>query len=305
MSKSTTVHEMHNDPLILVTGATGQQGGAVARHLLADGWRVRALTRNTARPAARALAQLGADVIQGDLEHPDSLSAALADVYGVFAVQTNWEDGVESEVRQGTNLAELSRAAGVQHFVYTSVGGADRKSGVPHFESKAEIERQVGALDLPFTIVRPVFFMENFATVFRPTSGVDGTVQLALALPPDRRLQLIAVDDIGAIVARIFAHRDAFLGRSMEIAGDELTPVQIVAEMSRVLGTLVRYVRLPIDVVRAFNEDVALNFLWLTEHGYKADIAGVRRLYPMTRFDRWLRLNGWTNERVLVAPQTA
>jgi uncharacterized protein YbjT (DUF2867 family) len=151
--------------VVLVTGATGQQGGAVARQLLSRGHKVRALTRKPQGEAAKALAGLGAEVVPGDLDEVGSLEKALAGAWGVFSVQNTWEAGVEAEERQGKRLAELARQAGVSHFVYTSVGSAHRRTGIPHFDNKARIEETVRGLGFPsYTILRPVFFMENWTS---------------------------------------------------------------------------------------------------------------------------------------------
>src|ERR1035438_5526300 len=147
---------------IFVSGATGQQGGAVARHLLKQpAFAIRALTRDTSKPPAKALAQAGAELIQGDLNDPSSYKRALEGAYGVFAVQNGMEAGFEGEIRQGKALADAAKAAGVQHFVYSSVVSADRNTGIPHFESKWEIEQHFSKIGLPFTILRPAFFMQN------------------------------------------------------------------------------------------------------------------------------------------------
>jgi uncharacterized protein YbjT (DUF2867 family) len=148
--------------VVLVTGATGQQGGAVARLLLSRGHKVRALTRKPQGEAAKALVGLGAEVVAGELDDAGSLEKALRGVWGVFSVQNTWEAGVEGEERQGKRLAELARKAGVSHFVYTSVASAHRRTGIPHFENKARIEETVRGLGFPsYTILRPVFFMEK------------------------------------------------------------------------------------------------------------------------------------------------
>lgn len=153
-----------HEETILVTGATGQQGGAVTRHLLAGGWRLRALIRDPEKPAARALAENRVELVQGDLNDRASLNRALKGVYGVFSMQNFWlpDVGAEGEVRQGKTIADAATAAGVQHFVYTSVGAAHRGMGQAHFASKWEIEQHIRALGLPATILRPVSFMENY-----------------------------------------------------------------------------------------------------------------------------------------------
>ncbi len=156
------------DRTILVGGATGNQGGAVLRQLLAAGWQVRALSRTPSSPKAQALAVRGVEVVAGDMNTVSSLVRALDGVYGVFSVQNFMDAGVEVEVQQGKNLADAAKQAGVSHLVYSSVGGAERSSGVAHFESKGAIERHIQGLGLPATILRPVLFMENFQAGFKP-----------------------------------------------------------------------------------------------------------------------------------------
>src|SRR5262245_4205833 len=155
---------MMNDKIIAVTGATGQQGGAVARKLLSDGWKIRALTRDPNKPAARALAEAGAELVPGDMDSRSELEAAFQGAYGAFSVQNFWlpEVGYDGEIRQGKNVADAAKAAGVQHLVYSSVGAAHRGMGQKHFESKWIIEQYIQSLELPYTILRPVAFFENF-----------------------------------------------------------------------------------------------------------------------------------------------
>src|SRR5437879_5703314 len=150
------------DKVVLVTGATGRQGGAVIRHMLPKGWRLRALTRNPNTYAGKELTRLGVEVVQGDLEDPASLDRASRGVYGIYSVQDFWAVGAKREVQQGKNLADAAKKAGIQHFVYSSVGGADRNTGIPHWESKWEIEKYIRTLNLPATIFRPAAFMEMY-----------------------------------------------------------------------------------------------------------------------------------------------
>src|SRR5215203_3982024 len=183
-----------SDPqqVIVVTGATGNQGGGVARALLDDGRSIRVLTRSPDKPAARALAEAGAEVVQGDLDDRGSLDRALEGAYGVFSVQDVWEHGHEAEVRQGNELADAAGEAGVQHFVYSSVGGAERQSGVAHFESKWVVEQHIRSLGLPATILRPVFLMENFRQP-QYRAALNGV--FPIALDPDKPVQMIACED--------------------------------------------------------------------------------------------------------------
>jgi uncharacterized protein YbjT (DUF2867 family) len=280
----------NSDKLIVVTGATGQQGGATARHLLAQGWRVRALVRDPNKPAAQALAGRGAELAQGDLDDRASLDRALSGAYGVFSVQTFMgPEGPVGETRQGKNLADAAKAAGIQHFVYTSVGGADRKSGLPHFESKWQIEAHIRSLGLPATILRPVFFMENLRSPWMgPRDGV-----LAVALSPSTALQMIASDDIGAFAALAFARPQGFIGKALEIAGDSLTMPQVADAFTRASGQPVRFVEQPLEQVRSFNAEMADMMAWFNDHGYAADIPALRKLHPgLLTFETWLRKTG-------------
>ncbi len=192
------------------------------------------------------LAQAGAEVVQGDNEDRAALEAALKGVYGVFSVQNNWlpNVGLEGEVRQGQLIADAAKAAQVRHFVYTSVGGAERNTGIPHFESKWQIEQYIHALGLRATVLRPVAFMENY-NWSRPAilSGTLASIGLRL----DKVQQMIAVDDIGALAALAFERPEEFIGRAIEIAGDELTEPQIVETFSRVIGRPIQLGQMPFD----------------------------------------------------------
>lgn len=175
---------MANQP-ILVIGATGQQGGAVARELLSRGRAVWAFTHSPNSPAAQALAERGARLVQGDLDDPASIRAPMSGAAAVFSVQTHLTPaGVEGEVRQGKAVAEAARQAGITQLVYSSVDGAERQSGIPHFESRWEVEQHLRALGVPTTVLRPTMFMDNFATVQRPQT-LDRQLLVRLALSPD------------------------------------------------------------------------------------------------------------------------
>jgi uncharacterized protein YbjT (DUF2867 family) len=280
---------------ILVTGITGQQGGAVARHLLAKGWKVRGLSRDPGKPNIQALRDAGVEVVQGDFEDRASLDAALKGVYGVFSVQNFWLPGVgtEGEISQGKALADAAKAANVQHFVYTSVGGADRSSGIPHFESKWQIEQHIRALNLPATIVRPVAFMDNYN--WQRPAILNGTFS-GFPLRPDKTLQLIAVDDIGGFVALAFEKPQQYIGAAVEIAGDELTEPQIAQTLSSVIGRPVQYTDQPTWPGGDDNGEGAKMIDWFNREGYKANIKALRAIYPqLVKLETWLRQNGWEN----------
>ncbi|MEU4448196.1 NmrA/HSCARG family protein [Actinosynnema sp. NPDC050801] len=280
------------DKTIAVVGATGLQGRAVTARLVADGWRVRALTRTPAK------AESNAPLVQADMEDVDSLVAAMAGAHGVFSVQptvgspgTAPDFTTEDEVRWGGNVAEAAHRAGVAHLVFSSVAGAGRHATevLPvNVVSKHRIERRIAELGLPATVLRPVSFMENF------TGGYalrDGRVSTGLA--PDVPQQLIAVDDVAVLVALAFADPDAWIGRTEDIAGDELTPVGIAAAISAATGRTTPYEQVPIDVIRRVSEDFAHANEWLNERGYRADVEATRRLHPgLLDLRTWLATTG-------------
>ena len=287
-----------NGKMIAVTGATGQQGGAVARKLLAGGWRVRALTRDISKPVAQELKALGAELLPGDLDQRAELEAAFEGAYGVFSVQNFWlpNVGFEGEIRQGKLVADLAKEAGIQHLVYTSVGGADRAPGVMHFESKWEIEQYVQSLGIPYTILRPVFFMDNF-NWSRPYI-LNGTLT-SIGLRAEKGLQLIAVEDIGAFAVLAFEKPEEYLGKTMEIAGDELTEAQIAEIFSRVIGR-------PVSLGKAERTDEERDAMlrFFNDRGYTADITALRRLHPeLLRLEEYLRKNGWENQQPIPIPE--
>lgn len=269
---------------ILVTGATGLQGGATARELVRRGRDTAALVRNPDSDAARALAGLGVRLVTGDLDDEASLRAAMEGVHGVFSVQTFMTPkGLGGEVRQGRAVARAAKAAGVAHVVYSSVGGAERHSGVPHFDSKRHIELYLEGMGVPTTVLRPSFFMDNFAA--HGPQNVDGTLVVQLALKPDTRVQFIAVDDIGYFAAQAFDHPGQYLGRAVELAGDELTATEVAEAFAARSGLPARFEEVPLDAVAANPyipnaPEIALMFEWFQEHGYRADIAALRAKHP-------------------------
>jgi uncharacterized protein YbjT (DUF2867 family) len=276
------------DKIILVTGATGRQGGTVARHLVQDGWRVRALTRRPEQPNAQRLRDMGIEVYQGDLNTITGDHPALKDLYGIYSVQNAWEAGFEGEIREGNRLADVGKEAGIKHFVYSSVGAAERRTGIPHFDSKWQIEEHIRGLGLPYTIFRPVFFMDNFLSKDFRTQIAGGT--LRMALKPDKPLQLIAVTDIGAFVAMAFRDPDTWLGKELELAGDELTMPRVAEIADQALGIPIRYEELPIEQVRQQSPETALMFEWFNREGYKANIVALRQMYPpLLTFEAWVR----------------
>ena len=277
---------------ILVTGATGHQGGAVARRLIRGGWGVRALTRNVVSAAARNLQELGAEVVRGDLSDTATLAPALAGVYGVFAVLDWHEDGIEAEIKMGRNLVDAAKEAGVRHFVYSSVASAERNTEVPFFKSKGMTEDYIRKSGIPATVLRPAFFTYNFESDIMKPSILTG--MLAMPLSPDRPLQILAVEDYAEFVAVAFGAPRKHIGKSLDIAGDELTMTEAAHTFSRVLGRPVEYVRVPLEQVRKINADYARMFEWMEKNDFGVDILALRKLHPaMLTLEGWLRATGW------------
>jgi uncharacterized protein YbjT (DUF2867 family) len=280
--------------IILVTGATGRQGGAIARELLASGYRVRAMTRHPEAPAAGALAGLGAEVVAGDLDDAPSLERAVAGAWGAFAVQNTWEAGVEREEEQGLRFAEIARSQGIQHFVYSSVGSAHRKTGIPHFENKWRVEERVRRLGFPsHVILRPVFFMDNFVSPWFLPSIQEGT--LAMGIKPQTVLQVIAVSDIGKYGRWAFEKHAELNRREIDIAGDEMTLPEAAAEIGRASGREVKFVSVPVAEVRKNSADYAAMLEWFDRVGYNADIAATSRESAIrpTRLAEWAAKQNW------------
>jgi len=271
---------------ILITGATGQQGGATARALAGKGFTLRAMTRNPDSDAAKALAAAtGAELVKGELDDAASLKAALAGAWGAYAVQNTWTAGVDGEEAQGKRLATAAREAGVEHYVYASVASADRKTGIPHFDNKSRVEDLIRGLGFPsYAIIRPVFFMENLASAW----FLNGD-KMYSALKPTTILQMIAVSDIGQYGALAFTDAARFKNLELDIAGDAVTLPQAAAAMSKGLGRQIDYVQIPIAEVRKNSEDFALMLEWFEAVGYDADIAGNARTYGVkpTTIGEW------------------
>jgi uncharacterized protein YbjT (DUF2867 family) len=267
---------MKDEMSILVTGATGRQGGAVARELLARGYHVRAMTRKPDSESAHILGQLGAEIVQGDFDHASSLVGAIEGVWGVFSVQNSWEAGIEREEEQGKSFAKVCRDSGVSHFVYSSVGSAHRHTGIPHFDSKWRIEETVRRLGFPsHTILRPVFFMENFLAPWLRMGLEEG--RLTLSLKPTTALQMIAVDDIGRYGAWAFENYRKLNGRAIDIAGDAHTGPETAEILSSAAGRKIEFDPAPIEQVRQSSEDMATMYEWFDAVGYNADILGTSR----------------------------
>ena len=277
---------------VAVTGATGQQGGAALRHLRKSGFPVRALTRDPDQPNSRTLAGQGVELLRADMDDRSSLMRAFDDSFGVLSVQNSHTAGIEGEVRQGINVAEAARASDIEQFVYSSVGSADQRTGIPHFDSKFRIEEHIRATGMRHTIVRPVFFMENWLGMRQSIDA--GTLNFPLS--PTTRLQMVAVDNIGAAIAAAFEHPGKWAHRAVELAGDELSMTQLAEVFSQVVGREVRYVQVPWDEFeKQIGKEMTTMYRWFEDVGYHVDIGAARQEHPeLMTFDHWLNLS-WHN----------
>ena len=280
------------DGIVAVVGATGRQGGAAARALLGARVSVRALVRDPAKPAAQALASAGAQLVIADFDDPATLRAAFDGVSRVFAMTTmDSGRGTAGETADGVAIADAAKAASVGHLVYTSVGGAERHTGIPHFESKRRVEEHIESIGIPATFVRPTFFYQNLLA--QPPAPEDGTIVVRLPLPDGIPLQMVAVEDIGVVAAAAVIDPGRVLGGAVEIAGDELTGSQIAATFGRQARLPARFESLPLEA--AGDDDLRAMFAWFAKPpAYQADRAVTAQLDPQVQtFQQWLARH-WT-----------
>ena len=273
---------------VVVTGATGQQGGAVVKNLLERGHEVRAVTRSTDSAKARELANAGVTLVRASLEDTAALTKALEGATSLFAMTTPFEGGPQAETRQGMSAADAAKAAGV-HLVFSSVGSANRQTGVPHFDSKYEVEKHIAKIGVRATVLAPVYFMENlYFGKEQFAKGIHATT---------RQLAQVAVADIGAVAVRLLEDPGRFAGKRFDLGGDELTGNDVIAILSRVTGRPFIYFKVPLDVIRQrMGEDGAKMYEWFDRVGFTFDRAALRREFPDVAFhdfESWAKAQDW------------
>jgi uncharacterized protein YbjT (DUF2867 family) len=279
--------------VVVVTGGTGNQGGAVVKSLLERGHEVRAVTRSTDSAKARELASAGVTLVRASLEDTAALTKALAGATSLFAMTTPFEGGTKTETRQGISAADAAKAAGV-HLVFTSVGSANRQTGVPHFDSKYEVEEHIAKTGVRATVLGPAYFMENL--LFGKEQLAKGVY--AAPLPPTRKLAQVAVADIGAVAVRLLEDPGRFVGKRFDLGSDELTGNDVVAILARVTGRPFSYFQVPLDVIRQrMGDDGAKMYEWFDRVGYTVDRAALRREFPdvvFHDFESWAKMQDWS-----------
>jgi uncharacterized protein YbjT (DUF2867 family) len=276
---------------VLVTGATGHQGGAVAQALLQRGHTVRALTRKIDSPSAKAVAQKGAKLVEGTMEDRDSFARVSEGADAVFLVTTPFESGMDAEISQGKNAVDAAKSAGVAHIVFSSVIAADRNTGVPHFDSKWVIEQHPASSGLPYSILGPSFFLTNLLT---PQSlGALKNGVYAAPLPESLRTPHTALEDIAAMAALALEDPDRIRNRRVDVVSDQLRGDEAAAILSGVLGRTVTYSEVPLDNLP---DDLAKMFRWFAENKPEVDLASLRREFPDAgwhSFEDWTRKQDW------------
>jgi uncharacterized protein YbjT (DUF2867 family) len=281
---------------ILVTGATGQQGGATARYLLHLGRSVRALVREPEAEAALALADSGAELVRGDFDDSETLTTAMEGVHGVFAVPpaaygpAGWD--VELEYARGAALVDAAAAAGVRHVVFASIASIPGRTFMGE-DGKRRIEAHLAASGMAWTVLRPVRFMENYLLRGSVVDGVHGGVHRHL-FHPEHRMQMIAVDDVGVFAALAFVDSDRFHGQTLELAGDELTPEDAAAAIAEATGRPVRYEQVTREGAAAIGPEIAATRAVMNgDRSWAADLPALREIHPGLRtFDTWLKDGG-------------
>lgn len=304
--------------IIAVVGATGRQGGGMARAVLADpggGFTVRALTRDPSSDGARELAVAGAEVVAADLNDPASVRAAFTGAYGAFCHTFYWDDlSPETELRHARAMADAAAAAGLHHVVFSTLEDTRQLSPlddqriptlrgrykVPFYDGKADAEVTFRESGIPTTFLRTALFWENLiAFGFGPHRGADGTLALTYALG-NARMPAIAARDIGKVAYTVFRRPGEFAGQTISIAGEHLTGHQMADQLTRALGEQVRYNPVPPDMFRTFPipaaDEIANMFCYYQD--FEAEVCGARDL-DLTRalnpdlqtFGTWLSAN--------------
>lgn len=283
---------MTDNKTIFVTGGTGNQGGAVVRNLVDQGFKIIALTRNPTSAKGQNLKNLPIQVVKGDLNNADTYREYLKDVYGIFSVQT-FENGVAKEINQGITLATLAKEFGINHFLYSSVYGADLNTGVPHIESKLKIENHIKQIGLPFTIIRPTSLFENFLI----PQVKKGILKGKLVQPIRRNtvLQYIAAEDIGKAAARIFQNSGIYLGKTIPLATEQLSTQEVADKFTTVLNKKIEYKKLPVLITRVvLGKNLYKMFKWMDEKSsFQKEVVDLtKNEFPnLLSLERWIENN--------------
>jgi uncharacterized protein YbjT (DUF2867 family) len=304
--------------IIAVVGATGAQGGGLVRAIQNDasgGFTARALTRDVHSDKARALAQLGAEVVAADVDDPESLRKAFQGAYGAFCVTFYWAHfSPEKELAESTSMAQAAKQSGLEHVIWSTLEDTRRwvplsdnrmptlmgKYKVPHFDAKGEADQVFTGRGLPATCLLTSFYWDNFIYFgMGPKKGPHG--KLAITLPMgDKKLPGIAAEDIGKCAYGVFKNSSDYVGKTIGIAGEHLTGAQMAAAFTKALGREIQYNAVPPEVFRSFGFPGAddLGNMFQFKHDFEdyfcgaRDLALSRALNPsLQTFETWLAAN--------------
>jgi uncharacterized protein YbjT (DUF2867 family) len=304
--------------IIAITGATGAQGGSLARAILSDPqshFKVRAITRNPKSENAMKLVEMGAEVVQADLDDVNSLRCAFEGAYGVFCLTNFWEHfSPEKEIEQAGNMAQAAKDAGAHHVVWSTFNDTrnwvplddDRmptlqgKYKVPHLDSKGEANGKFAALGVPTTYLLTSFYWENMIYFGMGLQrGPDGVLGLTLPMG-DKKLPGMASEDIGKCAYGIFKKGDSYIGKSVGIAGEHLTGYEMASALTKAVGQNVRYNEVTPDVYRGFGfpgaDDLGNMFQFKRDFNEvycgERNLDESRALNPeLQTFEKWLNVN--------------
>ncbi|HWC17092.1 MAG TPA: NmrA/HSCARG family protein [Terriglobales bacterium] len=273
---------------VLVTGATGKQGGAVVRSLLSRGHRVLALTRNPDSPEASKIRRWGAEIVRGSMEDRASMATAMKGADAVFLVTTPLHAGADSELWQGISVTDAARAVGARHLVYSSIPQARTRTGVTVFDSKASIEAYIQSAAVPYTILAPSFFMENLCGPYHLPGLHEG--RFTMPLSPGCKLQMVPISNLASFVTLVLEAGQRFHGQRIELASDEHTPAEIAEVLSRAICRNVRHYRTPKHELLAWSKELASVYEWLERVGTSIDIPSLLHEYSQVS---WQSLQTW------------
>ena len=277
---------------IFVTGGSGKVGGPVALSLINKGFNVRVLARKPSSPTIQHLKSLGAEIIEGDLNHRETFEDSLRNVDGLFCV-LSYDYGVAKEIRQGFLITNLAKEHNIGHIIYSSAIGVDTNSGIPHWESKFKIENHIKELGLPYTIIRPTSFYENFLIPQVRSRILKGT--LSTPIGANVVQQFNSARDLGDICANIFLNPDPYLGKTITVAAEEMDMNKVTETFGEVMGRKMKYQQLPMLLTRLFmGKGNAQMFKWVNTNDarFVKNLEAFKKEYPqMTSLKDWIKLN--------------
>jgi len=277
---------------IFVTGATGNQGGAVVRNLLSKGIYIKALVRNPTAAAAKNIAHEHVEIIKGDLNNPETYKEHLQETDGVFC-NLVFKYGVNKEIKQGFDLINLSKENHIKHFVYSSVIGCDLNTGLPHWESKFKIENHLKESGMDYTIIRPSSLYENLLIPQVKSGIMKG--KLVMPVHKNKVQQFICSEDIGKTVAAIFSDTGKYSGKTITLAAEQMDGEQLAKVFSKALNREMKFQQLPMFIVwLAMGKNLGKMFRWINNNDavFVKDIPSLRNEFPgMTSMEEWIKIN--------------